>query len=71
MSDEPLTMDYSTFMNTPPDFECWCGALECCRRLKPDEYKEKWFQDRYGSNVSPYIRMLINIENMKNNNETN
>jgi hypothetical protein len=62
-------MDYSIVTNTPPDFECWCGASQCRRRLKPDEYKEKWFQDRYGSHVSPYIQMLIEIDKIKNNND--
>lgn len=63
--DEEITIDYSTYVNEPPDFECWCGVEECRRRLKPNEYKEKWFQDRYGSHVTPYILMLTNIEKMK------
>jgi hypothetical protein len=69
-ASEELTTDYSTFINTPSVFECWCGSPLCRHQIKPDEYKEKWFQDRYGSHVSPYILMLIEIDKMKNNNSS-
>ncbi|CAF3679954.1 unnamed protein product [Rotaria sp. Silwood1] len=55
---EQLTMDYSTLTNTPSHFECWCGTSQCRHRVKPDEYKEKWFQDRYGSH-NPRTKILL------------
>ena len=66
-----LTVDYATFMNTLTDFQCWCGSSLCRRRIKREEYKEKWFQDRYGSHVSPYVLMLIGIDQMKNQHSSN
>ena len=67
---DELTVDYATYMNTIPDFECWCGTSVCRRRIQSDEYKEKWFQDRYGSHVSPYILMLVGIEKMTSSNSS-
>jgi len=61
-------MDYSTFTNTPENFVCRCGTSLCRGQLKSNEYKEKWFQDRYGSHLNPYILMLIEIEKLKTNN---
>jgi hypothetical protein len=62
---EELTIDYSTYTNTPPNFECWCGAVQCRRQIRPDEYKEKWFQDRYGSHINPYMLMLVEKDKIK------
>ncbi|CAF3878419.1 unnamed protein product [Rotaria sordida] len=44
---EELTIDYATYLTTIPSFQCWCGASICRGQIKPDAYKEKWFQDRY------------------------
>jgi len=40
---------------------CWCGAGEgqCRRMVRPNEYREAWFQQRYGDHCSPHIRNLI------------
>lgn len=57
--DEELTLDYATFEPTHPEFECWCGATACRRMVRPNEYKEVWFQERYGAHVSPFILTLI------------
>ncbi|CAF0893845.1 unnamed protein product [Adineta steineri] len=65
--DEQLTVDYSTYTVSSHDFECWCKSPLCRRRIQPNEYKEKWFQDRYGSHTTSYTQMLIEIDKMKNN----
>lgn len=54
-----LTLDYATFEPTHPEFECWCGAATCRKMVRPNEYKESWFQERYGNFVSPHILSLI------------
>jgi hypothetical protein len=59
---EELTLDYATFEPTHPAFACWCGAATCRKMVRPNEFKEEWFQTRYGSHVSPYILMLIGRE---------
>ncbi|CAF1062406.1 unnamed protein product [Adineta steineri] len=64
---EQLTVDYSTYTVSSHDFECWCKSPLCQRRIQLNEYKEKWFQDRYGSHTTSYIQMLIEIDKMKNN----
>jgi hypothetical protein len=53
---EELTLDYATFEPTHPAFECWCGAAQCRQMIRPNEYREEWFQQRYGRFVSPHIR---------------
>jgi D-alanine-D-alanine ligase len=57
---EELTLDYATFEPEHPAFECWCGAGEglCRKQVRPDEYREEWFQQRYGEHVSPHILSL-------------
>ncbi|CAF3288105.1 unnamed protein product [Rotaria socialis] len=70
-SGEELTINYSTFMTTIPDFPCWCGTAICRRQIKSDEYKEKWFQERYGLHVSPYMLMSLEIEKLKKRNASN
>lgn len=65
---EELTIDYATFQTTIPTFQCWCGASICRGQIESDAYREQWFQDCYGSHVTPYILTLIEIEKIKNKN---
>ena len=62
---EELTMDYATFAPSHSFSQCWCGAALCRKTIQPNEYREEWFQKRYGTYVSPYVRTLIEIEEMK------
>jgi len=59
---EELTLDYSTFLPSHPEFECWCGSKMCRKNLKPGEYKEQWFKERYYGRCSPYIQAMLEQE---------
>lgn len=63
---EELTLDYSTFEPSHPPFECWCKSAVCRKMIQPNEYKEEWFQQRYGTHVSPFILALIGREAIEN-----
>jgi hypothetical protein len=63
--DEELTMDYATYDPTHSFSSCWCGAVECRKTIQPNEYREEWFQKRYGTYVSPHVRTLIEIDKIK------
>jgi hypothetical protein len=60
--DEELTLDYATFEPSHPEFQCWCQAQLCRKMVRPNEYKEPWFQNRYGQHVSPHILSLIQLQ---------
>jgi D-alanine-D-alanine ligase len=67
--DDELTLDYATFEPSHPSFECWCGAAVCRRMIRPNEYREAWFQERYGAHVSPHIRALQEQEQREHETE--
>lgn len=65
VTGEELTIDYSTFMTTAPNFQCWCASAMCRGEIRSDDYKQQWFQERYGSHVTSYISMLIKIQKLE------
>ena len=64
---EELTIDYATVLPSHPTFRCSCGTGECRTMIQPNEYREEWFEKRYGTHVSSYVRMLMEINEMKRN----
>jgi len=53
---EELTLDYATFLPDHPAFNCWCGSELCRKQLKPGDFREPWFAQRYNGHCSPYIQ---------------
>lgn len=64
---EELTIDYATVFPSHPYFHCSCGTSECRTTIQPNEYREQWFRKRYGTYVSPYVQMLMEIDEAKKN----
>jgi D-alanine-D-alanine ligase len=55
LEGQEITVDYATFCNElMPDFECGCGAADCRRTIRGDDYLLD-FVERYDGHVSDYV----------------
>ena len=53
---DEITLDYATLYNElMPDFDCACGTSECRGTVRGTDLMAD-FVNRYGDNVSPYVR---------------
>lgn len=62
---EELTMDYATWSNHLKPFRCNCGSKNCRRVIRPDDWKKKDLQKKYGQYFSPYLKEKIKLLNKK------
>lgn len=53
---EELCFEYAFSETYFEEFECNCGSENCRKIIKPDDWKDKKIQNKYGNYFSPYLR---------------
>lgn len=53
---EEIGWDYAFSQTNFPPFECRCGQNNCRQIIKPDDWKIKSIQNKYGNYFSPYLK---------------
>ena len=56
---EEIFVDYAFMESYFEPFECKCGSLKCRKIIKPDDWKIKEIQNKYGEYFSPYLKEKI------------
>ncbi len=58
---EEIAWDYAFSQTTFTPFQCRCGKDNCRKIIKPDDWKNKDIQERYGQYFSPYLKRHFKI----------
>jgi len=53
---EELVLDYASCEIYKPPFKCLCGAPDCRKVIRPNDWMKKSVQKRYGKYFSPFIK---------------
>lgn len=53
---EEITWDYAFSQTTFPPFDCKCQQGHCRKVIKPEDWKIKEIQQKYGEYFSPYLK---------------
>jgi D-alanine-D-alanine ligase-like ATP-grasp enzyme len=55
--DDEITIDYSTFIDIELGFDCYCGSEKCRKKIILC-HDEEWFKEKYGNNISDYMKII-------------
>ena len=58
---EELTFEYAFSESYFEPFKCKCGSINCRKIIKPNDWKIKEIQDKYGEYFSPYLKKKIGV----------
>lgn len=56
---EELTIEYATWSTDLKPFKCNCGSPNCRKIIRPDDWKKKSIQRKYGRYFSPYLKRKL------------